>query len=347
MQPDEFIMLMDWPNGSMSLDDYKRLRDAGVRTAYAWLSWDIVEPKPGQYDWSYYDDMAERYRQAGMKFLLLCHDCAADWGPVEWYSQGPGKLWRRAGPWHYNEHYTVISPWCLEGQAAELDFMRHCVAHYAGSNVFLIRGSFHGGELVLPGNMPSWLDPCAIASYRTFVGDYNAMPADLPTYASMAAEPATVAWLRQSLSKMITAQQQVLMGQPSREVWFLTPERNTPFAESQESGPRSCNWVAREMFDTLPGELDAVLSIMFFQVFRSDGTQGTFDRIPAHVGKVWAGSQYCEGLLANTAEALRLGLRGFITGPLHLEGSHGGGHLEPWMVDAFRTSLAQWQAARS
>lgn len=344
--PDEHIILMDWPHLGLGHSDLLRLRELGIRTAYTWLDWDVVEPQRGQYDWHLYDAIAERYNDAGMKLLLMCHSCAVDFLPEDCYVQGPqGLVWRRHRGYGASEHYTIISPWSEQGQGYELDFMRRTVEHFRGADVHVIRGGPHGAEVILPGFMPCWYDTGAIASYRAFVGDDRVMPADLPTWASMAKELDTVQWLRESLDSMITMQQAALMGQKNREVWFCTPERAGPFAEQAECGPRSCNWVAREMYDRVAQDLDAELNTMLFEAFRPHGTDGIFDRLtPGQMAHTWTGSQFCQGLNAYTDEAIRLGLRGFTTAPVH-PGS-GCTRLEPWMIEAFRNSLAKWERAR-
>jgi hypothetical protein len=123
----------------------------------------------------------------------------------------------------------------------------------------------------------------------------------------------------------------------------MLPQRNTEFAEAYETGPRSCNWLAPEMYKRLPETLDTTLQIMLYEVYRASGTQGALDAIKGYEGCTWVGSQFVQGLQTHTYGAIAQGLRGFLCGPVHPEsGFH---KLTPEMLRVIAWSLGEWGKA--
>jgi hypothetical protein len=336
LRPDEYIILMDHP--SLSPDDLLRIREAGVRTLYAYVSWQQTERQPGVYDWSAADAWLERAGRADMQVLLRCYEQAPTFFPADWYLRtADGVLWRDLPGWGDSERHTLLSPWCQEAMAAEQAFMRECRARYAGERVLCYAGTTHSGEVLLPGMVACWYDSHARTDFHEFMGSDRAVPADLPTYAAMRAQPQTVLWLSGSLTAYVGRQQANFP-----EIWLALVERATRPVEDF-GGARSGNWLRRELCEQLPGELGKPLNILLFEIYRAEGLQGALDSLAGYEERTWVGSQFCEGLRANTADAIARGLRGFITAPVH---DYRPGRLEPWMLDTLRWSLAQWRAAR-
>lgn len=352
--PDEFIILCDNPR--MTGDDLSRIRDAGIRTAFNVIYWETVEKQPGVYDWSAPDALVERVKNAGMKSLLRCHDNAPDYFPDDWYLRSSnGALWRNHYGFGGHDRYTDLSPWCAEAMEREREFMRLCNERYRNEWVQCFAGGPHGGEVILPGMIPCYCDIHAINSFRdyaiarfgddleafnrannaTFTGWGDVVPADMPNYGSMRFAPTTVEWLRESLLAHVKTEQAIFP-----EVWLELVERNTPFAEAFESGPRSGNWLMSELARELPG-----MNALLWEVNRSGGDQGALNNVKEILDHTWIGSQFCEGLHTYTERSIAAGLRGFITGPVH-NFRPGGDRFEDWMLDAIRWSLERWRAAR-
>jgi hypothetical protein len=322
--PDEFIVLMDFPN-MLSQDDLLRIREAGVRTIYGYVSWQQVEQTPGVYDWAQPDAWVARAAAADMRLLVRCYENAPPCFPADWYLQAAdGTAWYQLPQW--GSAFTFISPWCAEAVAAEQAFLRACQARYGGERVLCFPGVVHDGEMLLPATFASWYDPHAQASFRAYAGTAEAL-VDLRTPADMVARPAQAAWLAESLYRHVAAQQAVFP-----EIWLSLVERD------------SGNWLMRHLCADLPAALGKELNLLLFEVYRDGGMQGALDNVQGYVDRVWTGSQFCEGLMRNTATSIAHGLRGFLTAPLHTDLRPG--HLEPWMLDALRWSLAEWRAAR-
>jgi len=208
--------------------------------------------------------------------------------------------------------------------------------------------------VVLPGMIPCYCDIHALESFRdyarekfgddleafnrannnTFEGWGDVLPADMPNYGGMRFAPTTVEWLRESLLACIKTEQTIFP-----ETWLSLVERNTPFAEAFESGPRSCNWLMSDLARELP-EVNALL----WEVNRAGGDQGALNNVKEILDCTWIGSQYCEGLYTFTEGSIAAGLRGFITGPVH--DFRSGNQFEEWMLEAIRWSLEHWRAAR-
>ena len=330
---DEFIILMD--SSLLRPDDLRRLRDAGVRTMYAYLSWAGIERTPGAYDWAPVETQIARAQQADMKLLLRCYEQAPAFFPADWYlATQEGQVWREWAGWGGPQRHTILSPWCAEAQAAELAFMRRCQELFGSDRVQLYAGVAHDGEVLLPGMVSSYYDPHAQASFEHYTGGPG-LPADLATYAEMTPATQTVTWLARSLAPYVAAQQAVFP-----EIWLSLVERDGPFAETFESGPRSGNWLAPLLYRDLPQRLGKPLNTLLFEVYRAGGTQGALRNVLGGLeGCTWVGSQFCEGLRANTDAAIAEGLRGFITAPVHDQRP---GRFEDWMLETITWSMARW-----
>jgi len=342
IQPDEFIILVNDKN--LTDDDLKRIGETGVRTAFAAIMWEDIELKSGGYNWDKLDAVIDRAKRAGMKSLLRCHDNAPDWFPDDWYLRSSsGANWRNYYGFGGNDRYTCLSPWCKDAMKHQREFMQVCNDRYNDEWTQVFAGGPHGGEVILPGMTACYCDPHALKSYRDYTGE-TGNPSDLPNYGSMKFETKTVEWLRQSLTEAVTHEQDIFPG-----IWLQLVERNTPFAESFECGPRSGNWLMADLCDNLPNELHKDLNIILWEVNRSGGDQDALNNVKNVLDKTWIGSQYCEGLYHYTKDTIAKGLRGFITNPAAFyapNGTYASGRLEQWMLDAFRWSIAQWKAAR-
>lgn len=358
--PDEFIIVYD--DDLLTTDELSALREAGVRTAFERLYWADVETAPGVYDWSKTDATLERCAAADMKALVRVGDDAPQFLPDDWYIRDArGTLWRNHNGYGGDDWYTLVTPWNRQAQMAEREFLLKCIGRYAGPKVQLYAGGPHGGEVILPGMIPCYCDDHALADFRRYAeeqwnGDLDkfnqinncaatswtdVLPADLPTYESMQHASTTVNWLATSLLTWLRERHSMFP-----EIWLSLVERNTRFAEAFECGPRSGNWLARHVYATLPGEMGLPLNLAYFEVYRTYGTEGALANAEAVLGKTWIGSQFCDGLYVHTDDAIRSGIRGFLTGPIHRYNPYDQHRLGDWQTDAIRWSLKRWRTAR-
>ncbi len=357
LAPDEFIILYDYP--TLTLDDLRRIRDVGVRTALNCVDWQKVEREPGVYDWADSDALVERMRQAGMKSLLRCGDEAPFFFPDNYYLRSSnGAIWRNCDGYGNGEVHTCLSFWG-PGQDEQLKHLRMCQERYSAPDVLCFAGGPHGGEVILPGMIPTYWDIHALASFGNYVegkfegnlDEFNrvnnthfdawhkVLPSDLPTKRDMQFAPSTVSWLSRDLWAAVKERQDVFP-----EIWLSLVERSIPFAEAIECGPRSGNWLMSDLCQYLPDEIHKELNALLFEVNRPGGNQGALNNVRDCMNKTWIGSQFCEGLYQNTTNSIAAGLRGFVTGPIHT--ARVGDKFEDWMLEAFKWSLAQWKAAR-
>ena len=348
--PDEFIIVYD--DNLLTRDELAQVREAGVRTTFQRLYWGDVEKSPGIYDWSKTDATVERCLAADMKVLMRVGDDAPQFFPDDWYLRSAnGALWRNHNGYGGDDWYTLLTPWCVAAQMAEREFLLKCIDRYAGRTVQLYAGGPHGGEVILPGMIPCYCDDHALADFRRYVEEHGItdgerggealLPADLPDYESMKRAPTTVNWLAQSLYTW-TRQRHCMFP----ELWFSLVERHTHFAMIFETGPRTGNWLARMLYADLPGEIGTPLNLAYFEVYRLYGTEGALDNVMPYLDKTWIGSQFCDGLYVHTDDAIRSGIRGFLTGPLHRYNPYDQSRLGDWQLDALRWSLKRWRAAR-
>ena len=366
LDADEHIIILDYPAGALSVDDLKRLRDTGVQTCWSWLNWYSTEPRMGDYQWAIPDFVVGRMAQAGMKLIMTAPNAGPTFAPDDWYLRThDGHLWRA----YYDGYregfpYSELSPWNAEAMAYERAFQRMVRDRYAGAQVQCVCGGVHGAEAVLPGMTESWFDKSALESFREYatagfdgdLGYFNranhtsyamwaeVRPGMFPNRAAMDEHPTTTDWLHDTLIPVLKDRQSVFAEQPGRESWIMLPQRNTDFAEAYETGPRSCNWLAGEMYRTFPAALDTTLQIMLYEVFRASGTQGALDAIKGYEGSTWVGSQFVQGLQTHTYGAIAQGLRGFLCGAVHPES--GCNKLTPEMLQVIAWSLGEWKAAR-
>ena len=363
---DEHIIILDQPVGALSVDDLKRLRDVGIKTCWGWINWYSTEPRKGDYQWAITDYVVDRMAQAGMKLVLTVPNAGPTFAPDDWYLRThDGHLWRA----YYDGYregfpYSELSPWNAGAMAYEREFQRTVRDRYASSGmVQCVCGGVHGAEAVLPGMTESWFDRAALESFRAYaragfaddLGYFNkanrasyasweeVRPAMFPGRAAMDAHPTTADWLHDTLMAVLQERQAVFAEQPWRETWVMLPQRDTEFAEAYETGPRSCNWLAGEMYRTLPTALDTALQIMLYEVYRASGTQGALDAIRGYEGCTWVGSQFVQGLQRHTYGAIAQGLRGFLCGPVHPESGYH--KLTDELLEVIAWSLGEWEKA--
>src|SRR5512139_213076 len=91
LRDDEYIILMNLGTHMLqgtpvlSLDNRKRIRDAGVQTAIEYPEWAEMEPAQGIYDFSIIERTLEVNRSVGMKTIFsVPTPFVPTWIPDEW-----------------------------------------------------------------------------------------------------------------------------------------------------------------------------------------------------------------------------------------------------------------------
>ena len=142
--------------------------------------------------------------------------------------------------------------------------------------------------------------------------------------------------LLSTVLKMMYDEQAIFVSHPSHEIW-------TALHPAFDSVVQTGNAYRKEIYqlieDRFPEAHHSILTFTYFtRVNGAETTQDEAKRYP-----VWSGSEYAEGLNQNTDEAIALGFRGFLTGPLHFLIGGQNKVLEPWSFEAIRNSLEKWR----
>ncbi len=202
---------------------------------------------------------------------------------------------------------NMISPWNPAAWQRHLDFIQACCDRYAAPDVLPYRGTMHGGECMLPD-----YGPCRMDGY-----------------------------LYSTVIRMLLEEQAIFYeAHPVHELWTAL---HHAFDSQWYTGNQHWFTLYQAQAQRFPDALHYHL-VHTQWVPNIIGAQEHVRDIAEHGYPTFCGSEYCEGLDANTEAAIEAGFRGFITGPLH--GLSGHRSMEPWMFDSFANSLAKWKAAR-
>jgi hypothetical protein len=272
--------------------------------------------------------------------------------PDDWYSWSVNGVPQRNAP-----EYSVFSPWHAEAQAYQDDFVQKVIDRYQSAPVQVIRGGAHGGESLLPYE-PCYFEPAALDSFRVWANNkfygnlsifnkeegasfqsWEQVRPGVFQFGRVGHLPITKMWLKEHLANMVVRQQSQLVRHYGGEAWlmlahcwrdvnetgnFVIPEIAQTIMERVQ--PTQVNWIAFAHFN-----MTSTLQHMALQCLKDKFV------------RLWTGSQFCEGLAVNTVPAIKSGIRGLICGPLSLEDGHDKGHVEPWMVENFKNSIAAWK----
>ena len=364
LEPSEYTLLMaaEGSTRHLDLDDLKRLHDAGVQTMYQLFYWHDWEPTPGIFNWAAIDVDLELAQKAQLKTLLVGPCDGPSGYPAAWYSAEMNgiPLCDLACGGHT---WYSLSPWHQDARQLTLDRIELVVRQRACDTVLCVRGGQHSGESLLPyaPTEGSFYDSAAVLSYQNYAKAYY--DSDLATYWQENAnwthpyswqdvrptpmswtseEPArarcTVAWLRESLIHTALAEQAIYARQ-GHEIFFM-------LQHAWDSIWAAGNPFAHALYAEAIHRFTNPLTIINYSRF---DPHSLAEKILVKLsygdlafGDLWVGSEFCEGLRANTATVIQDGLRGTLTAPL----SHMTNHaiLEDWMVDAFVQANAQWRA---
>jgi GH35 family endo-1,4-beta-xylanase len=137
--PREFFGVV--PSVHPAVDDYARMKQMGVGTLRTLLAWPVIEPSPGMYDWTYFDEVVARAAQQGIRVFPTIY------GSPDWPNVLDGRGACGAG-------CAVDGP---QGRNAFTDFIHAAVRRY-GPNGEFWTGS--GGYCPIPPLCPSTAAAC-------------------------------------------------------------------------------------------------------------------------------------------------------------------------------------------
>lgn len=112
--------------------DLKAMEKAGIRWARVDLTWDEIEPEPGQYRWDLVDHLVARAEGRDVHLLGILGYCP------DWASSGPDRYYppRRTGDWtRFVKTITAryrgcITYWCLWNEPNNPDFFHGTRTQY-------------------------------------------------------------------------------------------------------------------------------------------------------------------------------------------------------------------------
>lgn len=326
-----------WPefdSRSIPLDGLKRLSDVGADIVLELVPWHRIESQRGIYDWSLPDEMVERCNRAGMKALLMMTNSVPQWCPDDWY------VWDRHGKpikWHdereLRQTWGCLSPWNAEAMEYEREYIRLCCARYNGDDAMCISAFTQDGEALLPPGLDCIYDPAAQASWRAFAGDHIYPHPKTPL---------TQVWMRDALTRELLAQQTIYMDMhPSRE---LVLQLHPVYTGWPASGVGDVFCYVDEVLKLKPSKLHHIVFQAFTPAFQAQGMPSFVSKLTERGISVFTGSEWPDGLAANTPRAIQQGIRGFVTAPLHpyLKRSR----IDEWVYDAFAQSREMFLRAR-
>jgi len=311
------IIIFDLPTlrgPMMTLDELRRLKDMGVGTLLlTGADWNKFEPKLGQYNWDYLDELVRRVYEAEMRGLLPIWEKVNANFPRDWYSQTPGG----SIPTNQSKPEHLISPWSKAGQAHALEVMAMVKDHYTTDQVQVISSLCRFGESVMPFD-PRFYDPSALRSW-TATGSKHIKPVSTLTECQD--------WLRAAYRQMIKNQQAILTNTQWREAWFMlhVPKMSRPCD--------GVEWIEDYFRDLPDGVTINHITFTYFQHIppKVEPWHHKIEHFKqAYNYKAWVGAEFCNGLREGTAiKARELGMRGMILGPCHPFTNKNS--IEPWM----------------
>ena len=321
---DERLILFDMYNRRhdfLTVDELKQLYDAGCGTALiTTMEWDYFETSPGVYDFGYIDHRLERVLASGMRALLPIWQVQNTNFPLSWYAQtAKGSI----PEWDRHPEF-ILSPWNQDAQGHALEVMQLVIDHVKGLPVQVISSLSRFGESVMPADA-RYYDPSARASWKR-----AGLPHDTPDENL----PGAAGWIKAAYTKMVTAQQRVLVPQYG-EAWFGF--------HLPKTGRANCgvDWFEDYIAAIRAEHPDVAINHITYTYF-VPSYSGPYANLPERVQhlrdigvKTWCGAEYCEGLRDGNGEKARaIGMRGLVVAPCHAYTHHY--QLDPWMVEEIR-----------
>lgn len=347
IRSDETNILMDAPNTgrdptwpeffsrAVPHDDMIRLVDAGVSTVLQLVPWSMIEMVHGKRNWEMPDEMVERACDAGLKSMLMTCQTIPDCLPDDWYVRTrDGTPIKRHDPREPRQTWSCLSPWNNEAMNYQIDYIRECCDRYNSDDVMCINSLSQDGESLLPPGLDCIYDPAAMRSWRDWCGNDLLYPH--PKTAM------TQAWMREALMREVIDQQKVYATHPSGEVFVQLHPVYTAWPASGV-GDIMC-YVDAVMQQVIPSRLHYIIFQAWTDAFQSSGMPEFVAKLVSRGVSVWTGSEWPDGLVANTPRAIAQGIRGLITSPLHpfLKRER----IEPWVYDAFAASRKMFLESR-
>ena len=331
LERDDNILLMTNPpvfpgfehrgDRSCSREDYKRLADAGIKTAVMYTNWGLIEKEFGKRDWSYLDKAIEDAASAGLKVLLSDYTWGAHCLPDDWYIASQ----------HGTEKYLhQLSIWNKEAQSYVADFTREMAARYVNQkvNIFCTQAAY--GESYLFADIPNvFYDRAALESFRLFAG-YDAQPVPYRNR-TPENEQVTDDWIGASIVEVMLNRNALIMElNGNKEIW--TSAHHLLVQQGAGNGSKFIRWVLDAYKQNFP---DVRIHGIQYTVWVHGNNYNYRTMLKEDIAKYgidfYAGAEYCDGIKRFTPDLLASEFRGFIVAPFSVLTEYH--QLENWMVE--------------
>ena len=327
----EFLLLMcHCPNRSintehiyvLTIQDRKRLREVGIKTAHEQPPWWSIEPSKGNYDFSCIDDILHKNREADMKTLFYVAGWALpSWMPNEW----------RAKTIEGNYEKEQLSMWNEEAQQYSDKHFQMLYDKYSDPDILWIFGDYQGGEGAYP---PTWClyDAAAVDDYRKTFGT-SAMPEPL--------HPDTMKWFGDKIIQHFVRKSSILYPRYC-EVWnmqqYLMDTWTKAFGNFVHLD------ILKEYRRLWPDGNIVLLQATYYDSAHKADNVVFVDMLRDTVNcEVIVEAMFCKGLPTTTPKAIAQGFRGQLVMPAFEEGAT---RLEDWMVNNIKVSHDLWTKSR-
>ena len=300
-----------------TLDDMRRMRGVGVGVALEFVPWSLVETERGVYDWRVIDEQVDRAHRAGMKVLLMGPTTVPAYFDDAWYTRaGDGTIMRDRHPQNHTQSWACLSPWNEDATAYQLSFISRMCKRYNDSQTMCIFSQSQEGESLLPPAVYAMFDAAAIASYREWIGDKEAIP---NPYAR-----ATQWWLHQSLGELVVAQQNIYCNtHPARECWMSLHPCYLGWDGSGVTHIQEYFELVRARVN--PASMTWLIFTWWVGAFIDQKgrkhNRHEYDSVLASVQRmgvnIISGSEWPAGLAPHTPLAIKAGFRALLTATLH------------------------------
>ena len=326
LEDDEFILLQNANphtpemvrSYSPNLEERKRFREAGIRTAIEYPAWRLNDPVAHKCcDFSHTMDIINMNREADMKSICI----VAGWDLPTWI---PDEWKARHKDGRYDE--DVLSLWNESAQSYTDNYYQKLLDECGADDVLFIFGEFQGGEGVLPSDAPFY-DSAALRDYGS-TPDIN--------------DPETLEWYGKKAIEYHIRKQRVLLQQEHKELWNMQQRLMDVWTKGFGNFVHAD--IIKEMRKQFGDELTITLGQFTYfddEHYKIDNKEFV-DRLAKDYNcQVLVEARFCQGLKETTPKAITKGFRGQILGPTH---EHSGyNHVEDWMFDEIRKSLTLWK----
>jgi hypothetical protein len=323
------LMDMETVNGDLlSIDDLKKLRDAGIETAYKFRTpWDSIEVEKGVYDWRECDAYLERVLAAGMRAVMTVYSTGptGSWIPDSWFVKTKAGVQR-----------SVLSPWNPDAMAYSVDFTRRFAERYTIPDKAMVACCYMTAGETIGLNEPMFYDDTAQASFHALHG---------PNWYPTPNEPRTEAWTKEAYFNQMVGFQNAILSVPGNcgEVWTQLHMEIQYFSGLYGNGSK---WLPDLLgaYRALPGWTKT--NQIYFTWIQWDQLWGQMQGLALGNGcDVYGGAEFATGIVNTVDKAIANGLRGQIVAPCYPEASVGGyTFVHDWMVANIKEADTKWRA---